>query len=211
MTEKNRRNPSQPRAQATVEAIEQASFQILEAEGLAKLTTNRVAERAGVSIGTLYQYFADRDAILASLGQQQAEKIRQKITDILLKAPHSDSVRVIVQTVMQGLEGSPETNSILSDALIRKQGQAVLTQHHLAFLDSISGRAEYDFALGRESAFILTHVVTCLLRAANAQPGLALSREALEDELVLLMHSYLIALDARARKQASGSPERPTA
>lgn len=198
---KNRRNPTQARAQATVEAIQQATLQILEAEGLAKLTTNRIAERAGVSIGTLYQYFADRDAILAAIGQREAELIRQKITDILLAAPQSDTVRVIVQTVMQGLQGSPETRSIIGDALIRTRGEAVLTQHHLAFLDSISGRAEYDFALGRESAFILTHVVTCLLRAAAAQPGLALSRDALEDELVLLMHSYLIALEARARKQ----------
>lgn len=201
MLVKNRRNPRQARAQATVEAIQQATLQILEAEGLARLTTNRIAERAGVSIGTLYQYFADRDAILAAIGQREAELIRQKITDILLAAPQSDTVRVIVQTVMQGLQGSPETRSIIGDALIRTRGEAVLTQHHLAFLDSISGRAEYDFALGRESAFILTHVVTCLLRAAAAQPGLALSRDALEDELVLLMHSYLIALEARARKQ----------
>ena len=63
MTEKKRRNPKQARAQATVDAILEATFHILETDGLAQLTTNGIAERAGVSIGTLYQYFSDRDEI----------------------------------------------------------------------------------------------------------------------------------------------------
>jgi len=66
VTEKKRRNPKQARAQATVGAVLEAAFQILEEDGEARLTTNLIAERAGVSIGTLYQYFEDREAILAA-------------------------------------------------------------------------------------------------------------------------------------------------
>lgn len=64
---KPRKIPVQARSRATVEAILEATARILEAEGLDAVTTNRVAERAGVSIGSLYQYYPSRDAILAEM------------------------------------------------------------------------------------------------------------------------------------------------
>lgn len=198
MTEKTRRNPKQARAQATVDAILAATFQLLEAEGEARLTTNRIAERARVSIGTLYQYFKDRDAILTAMGERQADALRRKITEIVLASPEQDGVRTIVQAVMSGIEGSPETRIVLMDALFRAHGESILSQHHTAFLDSISARNDLKLVLGRESAFVLTHAVVCLLRAAAAEPELELEPQALEDELVLLIESYLAALTARA-------------
>ncbi|MCA8899899.1 MAG: TetR/AcrR family transcriptional regulator [Hyphomonas sp.] len=198
MTEKKRRNPKQDRAQATVEAILEAAFQILEADGLAKLTTSRIAERAGVSIGTLYQYFRDKDAILAAMGQRQSDEMREKITAIVLDASGRAGVRDIVRALMGGLQGSPETRMVLSDALFRSGGEGVVGRQHLTFLDSISGRRDFDFPLGKESAFILTHAVIYLLRAAAAEPELALDPAVLEDELVHLMESYIASLAARA-------------
>jgi AcrR family transcriptional regulator len=66
-----RRRPRQARSRATWEAILEAASQILERRGPAALTTNAVAERAGVSIGTLYQYFADKRAILVAAAQRE--------------------------------------------------------------------------------------------------------------------------------------------
>src|ERR1700733_13409567 len=66
-----RRIPHQARAAETVAAILEGAAQVLEAGGLPAFTTNAVAERAGVSIGTLYQYFADKNAILLALAHQQ--------------------------------------------------------------------------------------------------------------------------------------------
>lgn len=62
-----RRQPSQSRAEATLRAIREACLKILEQEGHKRLTTNRIAEVAGVSIGSLYQYYADKHAIAADL------------------------------------------------------------------------------------------------------------------------------------------------
>lgn len=61
-----RKQPRQGRAQVTCEAMLEAAAQLLEQEG-ATATTNRIAERAGVSIGTLYQYFPTKQAIWAEL------------------------------------------------------------------------------------------------------------------------------------------------
>jgi AcrR family transcriptional regulator len=198
VAEKKRRNPKQARARATVDAILEAAFQILEADGLSQLTTSRIADRAGVSIGTLYQYFPDREAILLEMGQRHSDAMREKITSILLEAPETGSMRAIVRALMEGVQGSAETRMVLSDALFRAGGEAEVGRQHLTFLDSISGRAEFDFALGKESAFILTHAVIYLLRAAAAEPELELDPGVLEDELVALMESYLANLAARA-------------
>ena len=67
-----RRNPRQARAQATCEAILEAASQILERDGAVGFNTNAVAERAGVSIGTLYQYFPDKTAILLAAAEREA-------------------------------------------------------------------------------------------------------------------------------------------
>jgi AcrR family transcriptional regulator len=67
--ETKRRTPRQTRSAETVASIVEAAAQILEKGGLAAFTTNAVAERAGVSIGTLYQYFADKNALVMALAR----------------------------------------------------------------------------------------------------------------------------------------------
>src|SRR5580698_3008939 len=67
-----RKAPTQRRATATVEAILEAAARILETQGLEGYTTNAVAERAGVSIGSLYQYFPNRDALTAALIERES-------------------------------------------------------------------------------------------------------------------------------------------
>lgn len=76
-----RKSPVQARSIATVEAILDASIQVLLREGIDRCTTTRVAERAGVSVGTLYQYFPHREAmmnaVLARYLQELAETLEQ--------------------------------------------------------------------------------------------------------------------------------------
>ncbi|MCK9248348.1 MAG: TetR/AcrR family transcriptional regulator [Solirubrobacteraceae bacterium] len=69
-----RRRPSQGRSRATVEALVEAAAQVFERHGYAAGTTNRIAERAGVSIGTLYQYFADKDALLVAVAEEHLRR-----------------------------------------------------------------------------------------------------------------------------------------
>lgn len=199
MTESKRRNPKQARSKATVDAILEAAFQVLEAHGLSNLTTSRIADRAGVSIGTLYQYFDDKDSILTALAKRQSEITREKITSIILDSPSPDRDRIrdIVHLLMHDLPGSLETRLILSDALFLNAGQEELSRQHQVFLESISGQKNLDMLLGKEAAFILTHAIVHLLRA-SMQPGLNLDSQVFEDELVHLMRSYIGNLAERA-------------
>lgn len=70
-----RRRPSQTRARRTVDTLLEAATRLLESEGEAGLTTNRIAERAGHSIGTLYQYFPGKEAIVVALVRRHRERV----------------------------------------------------------------------------------------------------------------------------------------
>ncbi|MGY4397372.1 AcrR family transcriptional regulator [Sphingomonas sp. UYAg733] len=76
---KPRKTPIQTRSEATVEAIYEATIQVLLADGLARLTTTRVAERAGVSVGTLYQYFPNKEALLFAILLRHFEEMAEAI------------------------------------------------------------------------------------------------------------------------------------
>ncbi len=69
-----RRRPVQARAKATRASILEAAVRLLQAHGAAGLNTNRIAERAGVSIGALYQYFPDKRAILVAAALWAVER-----------------------------------------------------------------------------------------------------------------------------------------
>ncbi len=70
-----RKTPIQPRSRITVAAILDSAAHILAQDGYADFTTNRVAERAGVSIGSLYQYFPNKQALLAALHARHLDEL----------------------------------------------------------------------------------------------------------------------------------------
>lgn len=72
---KARKTPRQARSEATLAAIFEATIQVLLADGVARLTTTRVAERAGVSVGTMYQYFPHKQALLHAVLKRHLEGI----------------------------------------------------------------------------------------------------------------------------------------
>ncbi len=102
-----RRTPVQDRSRTTVAIILEAAAQGFSAHGYAA-TTNQIAARAGVSIGTLYQYFADKDALLVSLAERHVEEAREQLGGALgavLEATGPDGdramlVRTTVETVV---------------------------------------------------------------------------------------------------------------
>jgi AcrR family transcriptional regulator len=82
-----RKKPVQGRSKATVDAVLMAAAHILEERGLAGFNTNAVAVRAGVSIGSLYQYFPSKDAILVALMEQSLTVFSQTLAEAIDGAP----------------------------------------------------------------------------------------------------------------------------
>ena len=103
-SEKTRRTPRQTRAQRTVDAILFAASHILRSEGEPAITTDRVARAAGVSIGSLYQYFANKEAILAALrarhGEWLAAETRAGIERAGAQSTLREAVRASIERVV---------------------------------------------------------------------------------------------------------------
>ncbi len=79
-----RKTPSQTRAMRTVDTLFEAATRILASEGEAGFTTNRIAERAGFSIGTLYQYFPSKEAIVVALVRRHRDRVLREL-DVMLE------------------------------------------------------------------------------------------------------------------------------
>ena len=110
------KSPTQERAKASVEALLQAATQLLLSIGYDKSSTNKIALRAGVSIGTLYDYFPGKEAIFAEIQRRE----NQRHYDLLMAAPFpetlSDMLRLHVLTYIEFIQ----SNLKLHRALIKE-------------------------------------------------------------------------------------------
>src|ERR1700730_15789368 len=112
-----RRIPRQARAAETVSAILEAAAQVLEAGGLAAFTTNAVAERAGVSIGTLYQYFADKNEV----SQDLRPRVRQALLGEIDPTPEG-RVRVMIRAMITAFRGRQRARKAVLQTLLSRGG-----------------------------------------------------------------------------------------
>jgi AcrR family transcriptional regulator len=127
-----RKTASQARSRATVEAILEATARILIKEGFDKASTNRVAEVAGVSVGSLYQYFPSKDALVAALIARHGADIRRTIGDELVQAvklPVADGVRKLVSSAIKSHRIDPKLHRALTEQIPRVGHQAKIDAH----------------------------------------------------------------------------------
>lgn len=99
-----RKAPRQERAVASVDAILQATLRLIETHGIEKVTTAKVADAAGVSVGTVYQYFPSKEAIFGALLERQFRELSTLVESLFeasLTVPIEQAIRVIVSSVLE--------------------------------------------------------------------------------------------------------------
>jgi AcrR family transcriptional regulator len=98
-----RKSPSQERSRRTVDRILDAATRIFHEQGYARATTNDIADEAGVSVGSLYQYFPNKDALLVALTQRHIETTTTGLSELLSKLNAELGFDVILRTVVNFL------------------------------------------------------------------------------------------------------------
>jgi AcrR family transcriptional regulator len=192
-----RKRPRQDRSEATVDAILEAAAREFASEGYEAATTNKIAEAAGTSVGSLYQYFPSKDAIAVELARRfragriafirtQLEAVGSKPLESVIRALfssflHADGIRpelyrVLIEQVMrtsaEELRGYEEKlESLVAAALKRVQPPPPID--------------DYDLA-----AFMLVRLVLALVHSANADRP-RYNTPALASELTKLVVAYL--------------------
>ncbi|MEE5131964.1 TetR/AcrR family transcriptional regulator [Pseudomonas alliivorans] len=120
---KPRKIPAQARSRATVDAIIQAATYILTKVGWDGLTTNAIAERAGVNIGSLYQFFPNKEAIIAELQRRHAADTRTDLLEVLHVLPAQPSLRdaltLIIEMIVAEHRVAPALHKAIHEELPR--------------------------------------------------------------------------------------------
>ena len=188
--ENTRKTPRQLRAKHSVDVVLEAAAQLLEATGEAGFNTNAVAERAGVSIGTLYRYFPDKASILRALAQRETEAHRSAVMAVLDGGgPGVARDRAIIRAFVQAFAGRTKARRIAVSAMLAHADHGELAARFAAVehgMHDAEGRP-----LTKVQAFVLGRAVQGAMRAAVLEGADFLESQEFEDELVRLGRAYL--------------------
>jgi AcrR family transcriptional regulator len=191
-----RRTPRQARAREKVQLILEAALRLLERDGLDALNTNALAELAGVSIGTLYQYFPDKEAVLSALADREVAAMSAHILASLQQGPSlatpAERIRAVIRAVLDAYGGRQRAHRLL---MLHSLGRGPSTRLAPLFsrineLLTGQGAATPGQALGTFStaeSFVLMHAIIAVLRATIAQAPKTPPRAEIEAALTRLI------------------------
>jgi len=194
-----RKRPLQSRSKATVDTILTATARILIKLGFDGLTTNAVAEAAGVSIGSLYQYFPNKEALVAALIESQLDiKNAQTIAELgrVAKLPLGEAVRAMIELTIQSYAAQPELKRVLLEQVPRVGRMARIAELHQGTHKMITAlltvrRAELAIENPEMAAFLLVSAIEAIAHRATLFEPARLKDPALIDEATAMVTRYL--------------------
>lgn len=195
---KPRKTPSQERARATVDAILEAGAYILIKDGWEKFTTNSVAERAGVNIASLYQYFPNKEAIAAEMQRRHIAKGQNAFPEMIEKLRSQTDLRAALKILIDGAVAehrvNPKLHKVFAEELPRasRRVHGERDEHLMAQLAEILEPYAIQVP-DLDIALFLFRVVThaAIHEAASERPDL-LSNSLFAEELITLIERYLV-------------------
>jgi AcrR family transcriptional regulator len=197
---KPRKLPQQDRSRITVEAILEATARILTEKGYSKTNTNQIAELAGVSIGSLYQYFPNKESLMAALIQQHenemVELVESKLNH-LFNTPLEEAIPQLVKAVIAAHAINPKLHQVLNEEIPRsgrlEQTQTMddrITNMLLKYLERWSDRLKPQKL--EMTVFIFSHTVESLCHAAVIEDQRYMNNEEFEQEVFRMLLAYLV-------------------
>lgn len=199
---KPRKNASQERSRATVDALVEATARILVREGFDKASTNRIAEVAGVSVGSLYQYFPGKEALVAAVIDRHNQEIMQVVRRALAEVallPVAKGVRLLVAAAVEAHRIDPKLHRVLAEQIPRtgrlENVEAFNRETHVLFKTYLEGHSdEIRMADLELAAFVCGTSIEALTHNAVLHHSEMLADEAVEmlvDETTRLVVGYL--------------------
>ena len=196
-----RKIPVQARAAVTVEAIFEATIQVLLSHGPERLTTTRVAQRAGVSVGTLYQYFPNKQSLLFAVLEDHLDKVAAAV-ELACECARGKRLSEMVQHVVEKFVDAKMQRTDISTALYRVSAEvggpalvkrtAERSRRALeAMLKTAPDAASQPERFAIQMMFSAMAGATRSVLEAGATPMMV---QKLRDHLVLLCKSYMRAV-----------------
>jgi AcrR family transcriptional regulator len=195
-----RKSPVQARSAASVEAILKATIQVLIKVGKERLTTTRVADRAGVSVGTLYQYFPNKSALLRAALQRHMDEIGSALETACreqagasLEQMATALVSSFLAAKMRNAKTSVALYSVSSDVDGAKISREMSLKANRAIVAMLATAKDKLTADPQIVASMLQATMVGVSRRLLESPSPEGDYERLRDELVFLVCTYLRA------------------
>lgn len=194
---KMRKNAKQARAKQSVSAILEATTQLLEHSEIDRISTNHIAERAGVSIGTLYQYFPNKTAIFVAIAEQDIDRRFKLVAEALSNADGAlseDATRRMMRALIRSFADAKHNAAIIRVLMATRatSGARKLPVDAIAqLLSKTDVQSSKTRPLTETAAFVLTRAVLWTILMATIDAPHLLTRQEFEDELVLLVQLML--------------------
>jgi AcrR family transcriptional regulator len=190
----SRRAPQQERAHHKVGLILEATMRLLDTVDIPALTTNAIAAKAGISIGTLYQYFSDKEALLEALSKRELELLGAKVMGAMdQRVPRSmeERMRLLVGAVFDTYGGRRRVHRVLLQHALTHHGGGRLNPLFAALTDELSREGRAGPRLTPVEAFVLTQACVGVLRAIAASGYSSAKRREVEDALIRLVSGFV--------------------
>jgi AcrR family transcriptional regulator len=182
------RKPHQERALHKVGLILEAAMRLLDKGGMALLTTNAVAATAGVSVGTLYQYFANKEAILDALADREMADLSGRVLRVIedpAALPHAERVSRIIREVTSSYGKRRRVHRLVIEHSLSRGGMPIAAMiRQVVWVLTSREYSPAPVSLSEAEAFVLANAFVgvmraLLLRGEDETPGDAEIEEAL--------------------------------
>jgi AcrR family transcriptional regulator len=188
-----RRLPKQDRALHKIDLIFEATMRLLDSVEMVNLTTNAIAAKAGISIGTLYQYFDDKDAVLDALTGRELKGLGSKVMESMdqtIPRTSEERLRLMVSAVFETYGGRRRVHKVLLERAL-SQRRARLNPLFAALSQELSREGRAGPRLTPAEAFVLTNAIAGVLRAVVTSAYPSTQRPALEEALNRLVTGFV--------------------
>ena len=196
-----RKQASQDRSRVTVDALIEATARILVREGFDRASTNRIAAQAGVSVGSLYQYFPSKEALVAAVIDRHHQELMQVVRGVLADVavqPLEQGVRTLVTVAIKAHRIDPRLHRVLTEQIPRtgrlEKVEAFSRENYAMFRTYLEAHRDEIRAVDSTlAAFVCVTTIEALTHSAVLHPD-ALSEESVEaliEEATRLVVRYL--------------------
>jgi AcrR family transcriptional regulator len=190
-----RKKPAQQRSKETVRALVEAAARILEQEGYERANVNRIAEVAGVSVGSLYQYFPTKEALVAAVARELEKEMLAVFQnglqdDALL--PFDDAVRAVVVRTVRAFRVNPRLRKVIVDELPENVIES--SEFDAWFSEALAFYFEFhkDKVRPRDTRLAVALLMAAVESAAKVAALRGDPEQAVVDELTHLVRGYIL-------------------
>jgi AcrR family transcriptional regulator len=199
----NRRTPTQKRSEETVGYLYEAVARILEQGGDGRLTTNHIAETAGVSIGTLYGYFPDKSALMHAMARHEMLRQREQLERYLGNSSPSEPpealVRHVIRAALRPFAARPKVRQrmmqlLMHDAVLLDAARGAQQQILTSLISALATRwPDQAIRLSDNAQYILASAIIGAVHTVVIERPDYFESQEFEDEIVdIVVHRTML-------------------